>query len=317
MKTTIFTARELGKAAELITKGELVAFPTETVYGLGANAFDSSAVKKIFRAKGRPADNPLIVHIAQKSQVYEIAAVEVSERKVVNKLIQRFWPGPLTIILNKKKTIPMEVTGGLDTVAVRMPKNKLARKLITLSGVPLAAPSANVSGRPSGTCFEHIYDDFNGKIAGIIRSEDSDIGIESTVIDVTTEPPVLLRPGALSFEELVSVLPTLRKVVSKNSMKIKAPGMKYRHYSPNAKILLFEQSARHKIAHYVRKYRGKKKIKVIHPNKTKTFSKNFFKMLRECDKEKVDLICISAIDEKGIGLAVMNRIRKAASTIIR
>ena len=312
MKTKIFTSRQLKEAAQLIKNGELVAFPTETVYGLGVNALASEAVKKIFSAKGRPSDNPLIVHIAKKEQLNEFAFVTTEATKI----IQKFWPGPLTIIL-KNKNIPKEVTGGLNTVAVRMPKNKIALKLIELAGVPIAAPSANISGKPSSTSFEHVLEDFNGKIAGIIQSHACEIGIESTVIDLTTKTPILLRPGAFSFEELKKALPNLTLTSNKKSEKAKSPGMKYKHYSPNAKIILFEKSAINELETYkIDLEKHNKKTITIVPKKTKKFSKELFNIFRQCDKENIDVILISSVSEKGIGLALMDRIRKAASKII-
>jgi len=315
MRTKIFTSRQLKEAAQLIKQGELVAFPTETVYGLGANALDSKAVKKIFKVKGRPSDNPLIVHIAKKEQLYKIAYIKPETIKI----IQKFWPGPLTIILKNKKNIPKEVTGGLDTIAVRMPKNKIALKLIELAGVPIAAPSANISGKPSGTSFEHVWEDFSGKIAGIIKAKRCEIGLESTVIDLTTKTPILLRPGGFDFEELSAVLPNLIFVSNKKIRikKAKSPGMKYKHYSPNAKVILFEQRAINKMKSYQIKYKKlNKKVKIIISQKTKKFAKELFNIFRQCDKEKVDIILISSIDENKIGLAIMNRIKKAASKIV-
>jgi len=326
MKTKIFTSKQIQKAAAIIKKGGLIAFPTETVYGLGANALNPMAVKKIFSAKGRPLDNPLIVHISKKEQLNEIAFTKPEAKKI----IANFWPGPLTIILKKKKTVPSETTANLNTVAVRMPKNKIALKLIDYAGVPIAAPSANLSGKPSGTCFEDVWDDFNGKIAGIIKSKKCEIGIESTVINLTSKPPVLLRPGGTSFEKLKKVLPDLiltshkktRKPKSpgshKKTRKPKSPGMKYRHYSPQAKIILFEKTAKDKIKYYRKIYQEKnKKIKIINPQKIKNFPQKLFKIFRQYDKEKIDYLLISSVKEKDIGLAIMNRLRKAASKIIK
>jgi len=318
MKTKIFSIKQIKEAAEIIRKGELIAFPTETVYGLGANALDPEAVKKIFLAKGRPSDNPLIIHIAKKEQLSEIAKMKPSKKKLAEKVIQRFWPGPLTIILEKTEKIPFKVTGGLNTVAVRMPKNEIALKLINYSKVPIAAPSANLSGKPSGTCLEDVFEDFNGKISGIIKSKSCEIGLESTVVDLTGEKPILLRPGGISFEKLKKVFPNLKIYSCRRIKKAKSPGMRYKHYSPNAKIILFEKSAHHKIPIYERKYKDRnKKVKVILSKKTKNFSKNLFKLFRQCDKENVDYILISSVNEKGIGLALMNRIRKATFKIIK
>ena len=318
MKTEIFNSRQIKKAAKLIKKGELVAFPTETVYGLGANALDKDAVKKIFVAKGRPSDNPLIIHIARKDDLEKIAKIEPSKKVAVERLIKKIWPGPLTIILNKRDKIPLEVTGGLNTVAVRMPKNKIALDLIKYSGCPIAAPSANLSGKPSGTCFQHVFEDFDGRVSGIIKSKSCEIGLESTVIDLTTKNPVLLRPGGVSFEMLKKVLTNAEIQANTHKAKTKSPGMKYKHYSPEAKIILFEGFAHQKIPLYVKKYEiMNKKVKVILSKNTKEFSKNLFKIFRECDKKKIDYILISSVGETGIGLALMNRIRKAALEIIK
>lgn len=316
MKTKIFNSKQIKEAAELIKKGELVAFPTETVYGLGANTLDPKAVKKIFIAKSRPLDNPLIVHIAKKEQLNKIANIPISKRDLVERLIQKFWPGPLTIVLKKKHIVSKEVTAGLNTVAIRMPKNKIALNLIKYSGVPIAAPSANISTKPSGTCFEHVFEDFNGKIAGIIKSKNCEIGIESTVIDLTVKNPVLLRPGGISVEELKKIIPNLR-LSSKKMKKPKSPGMKYKHYAPNAKVILFKKTAIEKLNPYKEKLKKqKKRFLVLEPEKIKNFHKKLFKIFRDCDKKGIEYILIPAIEEKGIGLALMNRVRKAAFKII-
>lgn len=199
--------RKLRVAARLIREGKLVAFPTETVYGLGADALNEKAARRIFEAKGRPADNPLIVHIAEFSQVYELAREVPEEAKM---LAKKFWPGPLTIVLPRREIVPDVTTGGLDTVAIRMPANEIALKLIKLSGRPIAAPSANISGKPSPTTAEHVADDFYGKIECIIDGGETKIGVESTVIDLTEWPPVLLRPGGLPLEEIEKVIGEVR-----------------------------------------------------------------------------------------------------------
>lgn len=318
MKTKIFKLNQIRRAAEVIKNGELVAFPTETVYGLGANVFNQDAIKKIFVAKGRPLDNPLIVHISKKEQLYRIAKIKPSREKIIEKLVDEFWPGPLAIILQKKETVPEEVTAGLNTIAIRMPNNKTALRLIDYSENPIAAPSANLSGKPSGTCFEHVFDDFNGKIAGIIKSKPCKIGIESTVIDLTTKTPVLLRPGGTDFEKLKKTLPDLVLASDKKVKRAKSPGMKYRHYSPKAKIILFEKSALSQIENYKNKLESQNKsVKVISPEKIVDFPGKLFRIFRKCDEEKIDYILISSIEERGIGLAVMNRLRKSASKIVK
>ncbi|MCX8158837.1 MAG: L-threonylcarbamoyladenylate synthase [Candidatus Pacearchaeota archaeon] len=317
MITKIFNQKQIKKAAKLIKKGELVAFPTETVYGLGANAFDSNAVKKIFIAKGRPYDNPLIVHIAKKEQLNEIAKISKKQKKNLNKLIQKFWPGPLTIVLKKKNVIPKEVSAGLDSVAIRMPNHRIALNLIKYSKVPIAAPSANISGKPSGTCFQDVYDDFNGKIAGIIKSNECKIGLESTVIDLTTKNPLLLRPGGTDFESLKKLLPNL-KIASEKSNKPKSPGMKYKHYSPDAKVILFEKTAKSKIKDFSNKLKKENKSFIlINPKKIKNFPRKMFRIFRNCDRKKIEYVLIPAVEERGIYLAVMNRLRKSSSKIIK
>ncbi|MDC8437743.1 MAG: threonylcarbamoyl-AMP synthase, partial [Candidatus Nitrosotenuis sp.] len=229
------------RAASIIRRGNLVAFPTETVYGLGADALNAKAVKKIFVAKGRPADNPLIVHVSDKESVNDLAR---DIPQLAEKLISRFWPGPLTIVLKKSKMVPKVTTGGLDTVAIRMPKNKIAQALIREAGTPIAAPSANFFGRPSPTLAKHVLDDLDGRISAIIDGGRTRIGIESTVIDLTRKTPMLLRPGGVTLEELhsaigrVDVHPILKG--KKSELVHRSPGMKYKHYSPDAHVILIE-----------------------------------------------------------------------------
>lgn len=313
MKTKIFDSKQIRIAAKLIVNGKLVAFPTETVYGLGANAFDAKAIKKIFVAKGRPSDNPLIVHVSNIDQIKDLAFINDKAKLLMDK----FWPGPLTVVLRKKQTVPKEVTAGLDTVAIRMPSNKIAFELIKLSKVPIAAPSANRSGRPSSTSFEHVYEDLNGRIDGIIKSKDCDIGLESTVVDLTSKKPLLLRPGAITFEQLKKFFPNISIYHSKTK-KPRSPGMKYRHYSPEAKVLLFERSAKDKIEQYKKEYElSGKKVEMINITDLDYASKKLFKKFRIFDKKKIDYILVSGCNEKGIGLALMNRLRKAATLIIK
>ncbi|MCX8200132.1 MAG: L-threonylcarbamoyladenylate synthase [Candidatus Micrarchaeota archaeon] len=317
--TRIISPKQVRDAAEIIRKGGVVAFPTETVYGLGASALNPDAAKKIFKAKGRPSDNPLIVHIAGREQLKKVARIPKNKLAIVNKLIRKFWPGPLTLILPRKEIVPLEVTGGLGTVAVRMPKSRIALRLIRMAGVPIAAPSANISGKPSGTCFEHVYDDFNGKIDGIIKSRPCKIGVESTVLDLTSNVPFILRPGGVTYEQLRKVLPGIKIYTHKRKVKVvKSPGMKYKHYSPKAKVLLFEDGEMRRIAEYKKRLERKgKRVVVISPKNSVAFSRKLFAMFRECDKKKIEYILMPAIEEKGIGLAIMNRIRKAASRILR
>ncbi|MBU4352960.1 MAG: threonylcarbamoyl-AMP synthase [Nanoarchaeota archaeon] len=324
-------------AAETLRKGGLVAFPTETVYGLGADAFNSEAIKKIFEAKGRPIDNPLIIHIADKKEVYRLAREVPREAE---KLINKFWPGPLTIILKKSNIVSDIITAGLDSVAIRMPNNKIALTLIKKSKVPIVAPSANLSGKPSPTMAEHAIQDLYGKIEIIIDGGETDIGVESTVLDLTTNPPTLLRPGGVDLEKLKEVLGKIKihPIVKGKQIKkiaVKSPGMKYRHYAPNAKVILVEgkyERVKNKIQELTDKYKKKgKKIAIMTTNKNHNYktgaikfigkdcdaiAKNLFKTFREFDKEKIDLIIAEGVSDNGLGLAVMNRLRKASYKII-
>ncbi|MBU4204494.1 MAG: threonylcarbamoyl-AMP synthase [Acidobacteria bacterium] len=311
-------------AAETLRKGGLVAFPTETVYGLGADAFNSEAIKKIFEAKGRPIDNPLIIHIADKKEVYRLAREVPREAE---KLINKFWPGPLTIILKKSNIVSDIITAGLDSVAIRMPNNKIALTLIKKSKVPIVAPSANLSGKPSPTMAEHAIQDLYGKIEIIIDGGETDIGVESTVLDLTTNPPTLLRPGGVDLEKLKEVLGKIKihPIVKGKQIKkiaVKSPGMKYRHYAPNAKVILVEgkyERVKNKIQELTDKYKKKgKKIAIMTTNKNHNYktgaikfigkdcdaiAKNLFKTFREFDKEKIDLIIAEGVSDNGLGLA--------------
>lgn len=319
---------KLKVAAKLLREGKLVAFPTETVYGLGADALNDKAVKRIFEAKGRPADNPLIVHIAEREWMERLAR-EVPEKAW--KLAEKFWPGPLTLVLPAKDEVPRVTTGGLDTVAIRMPAHPIALELIRLSGLPVAAPSANISGRPSPTSAEHVIDDFYGKIECIVDGGETPIGVESTVIDLTEEKPVLLRPGGLPVEEIEKVIGKVEihpAVKGKPVDVAKAPGMKYKHYSPNAQVIVVEgkrELVRKKIDELVGEFRSKgMKVGVMATeeheadaffhlgNSVEEVAKNLFKALRELDKAGVDVIIAEGVEERGLGMAVMNRLRKAA-----
>ncbi|NLP30200.1 MAG: threonylcarbamoyl-AMP synthase, partial [Clostridiales bacterium] len=251
MKTLVYDIKELNndslkkidEVAMILRNGGVVAFPTETVYGLGADALNHKAVSKIFKAKGRPSDNPLIVHISDIEQCYSLTN---SFTETIKKLAERFWPGPLTIIVPKSNIVPDITTGGLDTVAIRMPDHPVALELIRRSGCPVAAPSANLSGRPSPTKGEHVMEDMFGKIDAIIKSGDCKVGIESTILDLTEDAPSILRPGILTPEELsnaigqvVKIDPAINNVVDDNFVP-KAPGMKYAHYAPNAEMIIFQ-----------------------------------------------------------------------------
>ena len=314
--------------------GKLVAIPTETVYGLSANAMDEEAVSKIYEAKGRPSDNPLIVHFYEMNQLDNI--VDYSDENV-KKLINNFWPGPMTLILNAKENngISKKVTAGLNTLAVRMPSNITAREILKETGVLLAAPSANTSGKPSPTKFEHVYHDLNGKIDVIIEDEQSDIGLESTVIDCTRYPLVIARPGEITKEDIEGVLGEgsvkyNEEILKKNETPI-APGMKYRHYSPEAELVLFNGSFENLIN--ILKDRNKKtgfitykemKSKVNNLNVSIKYladseksveqsNKNLYNILREFDEEMVEEIFILPIEETKENKALLNRLNKAIS----
>lgn len=327
MQTKILAPSEIAEAASIIKNGGLVAFPTETVYGLGANALDAKAVRKIYKAKGRPGDNPMIVHIANKADIFKVAS-EIPPRAKL--LIAKYWPGPLTVVLKKSALIPKEVTAGRDTVAVRMPSNKIALELITAAGVPIAAPSANKSGSPSATTAQHVLDDLDGKIDAVIDGGETDIGLESTVISMS-DKPMLLRPGKISLEELkkllgkIEVHPSVTKKTRKSVAL--APGMKYRHYSPKTDLILVQKANVHAL---IESYAKKKKTVALITTKEKhcdaahlivyfktidSMAKHLFATLRDVDK-KCDVIIVEATSERELGLAVMNRLRKAASRII-
>lgn len=324
------------KAAEVIKDGGLVAFPTETVYGIGANALDIKAIKNIFIAKGRPSDNPLIVHISDKEDVYKYVK-NVGEK--AQKLMKAFWPGPLTLIFEKNELIPKAITGGLNTVAIRMPDNLIARELIRTSELPIAAPSANVSGKPSPTLAKHVIQDLKGKVNVIIDGGSSNIGLESTVIDVSTNKPLILRPGGITEEMIREVIgevemdPSLFKE-STEELAPRSPGMKYRHYAPNAVLTIVEGSIDRvieKINELTKEEGNKgKKVGVIattqtkhkyicdntlvigDENKPQEIAANLFKVLREFDELDVDIIYSQVFSKENIGIATMNRLLKAA-----
>lgn len=245
MKTKIFGKEGISEAAEILKGGGLVSFPTETVYGLGGNGLDKEAAKKIYAAKGRPSDNPLILHVSSIEEVYPLVKALPEKAK---KLMEAFWPGPLTLVLPKSDIVPKESTGGLETVALRSPENALTLDLIRACGFPIAGPSANLSGRPSPTAASHVFEDLGGRIEGILEDGAVGIGVESTIVDLSENCPTLLRPGAITIEDLEEVLgekvaidPTLLGKSMAEGFTPKAPGMKYRHYAPKAEMILFKK----------------------------------------------------------------------------
>ena len=267
MKTKIFGKEGISEAAEILKGGGLVAFPTETVYGLGGNGLDKEAAKKIYAAKGRPSDNPLILHVSSIEEVYPLVKALPEKAK---KLMEAFWPGPLTLVLPKSDLVPKESTGGLETVALRSPENALTLELIRACGFPIAGPSANLSGRPSPTEASHVFEDLGGRIEGILEDGAVGIGVESTIVDLSEDCPTLLRPGAITIEDLEEVLgekvaidPTLLGKSMAEGFTPKAPGMKYRHYAPKAEMILFKKkeedetrSGQEEIAELILSYGG-------------------------------------------------------------
>lgn len=332
METQILLKSEIKKAADIIKNNGTVIFPTETVYGLGANALNEEAVKKIFIAKGRPSDNPLIVHISKFEDVYDFV-LEVPEN--AKKLAKAYWPGPMTLVMKKKDNIPNVVSAGLDTVGIRLPENKIARKLIKLSGCPIAAPSANLSGSPSPTTFEHVLNDMNGRVDAIIKGKECNVGVESTVIDVTEEIPVILRPGGITAKMIKKICGNVKiaKGVdgTTNEEKPKSPGMKYKHYAPKCEIILIDKNenqienvkkeyekveTNNKVIICIRKnkksYKGMNILCIGNSKKPETIARKLFYMFRKCDELGYEVAIMEAVDEDGIGMAIMNRARRAA-----
>ncbi len=326
---TVSQKNEIEEIAELIKKGEAVAIPTETVYGIAADCFNESAVEKIFLAKGRPTDNPLIVHIERFEQLYSLVK-EVPEK--VKALTDRYWPGPLTVILPKKECISDKVSGNLPTVAVRMPSHPVARAIIKAAGVPLAAPSANISGFPSPTSAVYVTDDMNGRLPAIVDGGDCDFGIESTVISFAVQPPVLLRPGSVTLEQIsevvgeVSLHNAILNPLSENENAV-SPGMKYKHYSPSAKLIVVKGS-REEFVSFIKRYpsfadyalcfEGEEEDiplpAITFGRESDPFSqaKRLFDSFRELDEKGAKKVFVRAPSEKGVGLGVCNRLYRAA-----
>jgi L-threonylcarbamoyladenylate synthase len=298
------------EAAEFILNGELVAFPTETVYGLGARLWDESALRKIFEAKGRPTDNPLIVHIAHLDQLDSIAATIPEAASI---FIKSFFPGPLTLVLPKHSGVPYLATAGLETVAVRMPRLALAHEFLSLCGVPVAAPSANLSGRPSPTTWETVKADLDGRIACILTGDQTEVGLESTVVDCTSDPPLLLRSGAVTLEQLREVVPET-KLAAESTGVPRSPGLRHRHYSPQAKVILVDsppQSPEGRSA-YIGLAAGRDFALSKNCQSVEEYARELFLFFRRCDSEGIARIYCQKVSESGIGLALMDRLRRAA-----
>lgn len=322
----------LKKAASLIKKGELVAFPTETVYGLGADGLNPKATKKIYKAKGRPSDNPLILHISDKTMLYNLSDNVNDDAK---KLMDLCWPGPLTMILKKSSVVPDTISGGLKTVAIRMPKNKIALKLIELSNTPIAAPSANISGRPSPTIASDVMTDMRGRIPMILDGGEADIGIESTVIDLSDNEPTILRPGYYTYEYISTILDNVRlddSLIDDKSIP-KSPGQKYKHYAPKAKVevyvgdkaykKLLEKANEYKsqglkvgiltFEEYIEKFDEYYSLSLGSRKDLTTMSHVLFTNLRKMDKNAVDIIIAEGVEDINLGKSIMNRMKKSAS----
>lgn len=319
--------------SQIIRRNGTVVFPTETVYGLGANALSDEAVAKIFAAKGRPSDNPLIVHVSNMAQLDTIVEVIPETAKI---LIDKFWPGPLTLLFKKKRVISDMITGGLDTVAVRMPSSKIALKLIEACDLPVAAPSANISGKPSPTSAEHVIKDLEGRVDAIIDGGDCEFGLESTVIDVLNETPMILRPGSITLEEIAKTINTViyDPAMSHDTLIAKSPGQKYIHYAPKGEVYLYIGLACN-ITNAINETASKfinesKKVLILGTEENilsykegiilnlgartnpMEISSNLFSMLRKADELKADIILVEGIDEEGLGVAIMNRLKKAS-----
>lgn len=323
--------KSIAEAGKIIADGGLVAFPTETVYGLGADAYDENSVNKIYAAKGRPSDNPLIVHIADKKDIYALSS-EVSEN--AKKLIERFMPGPFTVILKKSSLIPDAVTAGMDTVGIRFPGNETAQRFIKAAGVPVAAPSANLSGKPSPTKSEHVEEDMMGRIDAIINGGACSVGVESTIVDASGDIPVILRPGGITYEQLSEVVPEI--IIDPHILeslsdgeKPKCPGMKYKHYAPEAEVTVVEgnmDKVKKKIDELLEQNSSKvcgvltmsdnaydSAVILCGGTTNREYAVNLFACLREFDRLGADVVFAEFEERDGYGLAVKNRLYKSAA----
>ena len=302
------------EAADVIKNGGVVAFPTETVYGLGANVFDKAAIGKIFEAKQRPADNPLIAHIARVEQFLELAT-EITE--TAERFIDRFFPGALTLVLPKNDSVPLIATAGLDTIGVRMPRYGLAIDFLTACGVPVVAPSANLSGRPSPTTWQAVLEDLDGRIDCILQGDPTEIGLESTVVDCTGNVPMLLRQGAISLDQLRKVVPETIEYKPVAGDAPRSPGLKHRHYSPRARVVIisdlrFEISDSREAA-FIGLAGSHKNIGMERVcSSVDEYAHSLFEFFRECDRLGIATIYCEEVPETGIGAALMDRLRRAA-----
>ena len=308
---TVLTKSPL-TAAEFIRKGGIVAFPTETVYGLGANVFDEKAIARIFEAKMRPADNPLIAHVGSLEQI-RLLAKEITPH--ARKFIEAFFPAPLTLVLPKSERVPLIATANLDTIGVRMPRNELAQEFLKACNVPVVAPSANLSGKPSPTDWRAVMEDLNGRIDCILQGEATEIGLESTVVDCTTDVPLVLRSGAVSLEELREIVPETEIYQVKENEVTRSPGLKHRHYSPKAKVVLISdfkfQISNRSAFIGLHKPPGQFELMKI-CSSPEEYAHEVFAFFRTCDHAGIETIYCETVGEKGIGLALMDRLRRAA-----
>jgi L-threonylcarbamoyladenylate synthase len=320
---------DINEAVAVLRSGGLVAFPTETVYGLGADALKADAVQKVFEAKGRPSDNPLIVHVASLEIAWHFIE-EISDKGL--QLARRFWPGPLTLVVRRKANVPDIVTAGLDTVAIRIPNHPVTLDLLKRFEGGIVGPSANISGRPSPTSAEHVYHDLNGKIDIILDAGPTKIGMESTVIDVTINPPVILRIGGLIREDIEKEIGETRRTSAQEMLR-RSPGTRHRHYAPKAHVFLIPKNDREAFVAQLNKMKdeGKKvgaityseninvidatKYHLILSSSIESYAKNIFRALRELDNLNVDCMLVESVEEKGIGAAIMDRLIKAAQNI--
>jgi L-threonylcarbamoyladenylate synthase len=303
------------EATKFIKRGGTVAFPTETVYGLGANVFDAKAIEKIFIAKKRPNDNPLIAHVGSIEQI-KLLASEINE--IAEKFITAFFPAPLTLVVLKAKKVPLVATANLPTIGVRMPKNELALEFLRACKTPLVAPSANLSGKPSPTNWQAVYEDLDGKIECILRGEATEIGLESTVVDCTSDIPLILRAGAIALEDLQKIIPETQIYRRSKNESPKSPGLKHRHYSPLARVVLISSEFR------VQSSELKAFIGLSNPNQkfdlikvctsVEDYAHSLFDFFRQCDRQGIEEICCQTVEEKGIGLALMDRLKRASDS---
>jgi L-threonylcarbamoyladenylate synthase len=316
----------LQHAVEVLKRGGLVAFPTETVYGLGADVLEASAVQKVFAAKRRPSDNPLIVHIAHQDQLFDLVD-EMPENGAI--LAQRFWPGPLTLVVKRTFIVPDVVTAGLDTVAVRMPAHPVALRLIAEFNGGIVGPSANLSGRPSPTTARHVLDDLRGTVDCVLDAGPTQIGVESTVLDVTVIPPVLLRRGGLDVRHIESVIGEVQTAADSGRLS-RSPGTRHRHYAPRARVIVVEEGDVTSFVHTIQelRQRGKRVGSIVHsqefssiersefvralPNSLELVARHLYRMLREMDDLGVDCVVVESVREEGLGSAIMDRLRRAA-----